>query len=709
MFVFNTRKNVQPMTVFSVVVLIVVIGLTAIIPNVARADSTVGTGTAASCTSNALFNAFTTGGNITFNCGAGPVTIYLNTQIIVNPNGGGSSTLVDGGGLITIDGSMSSLGIFYVNPNSSFVMKNLTLADAKVIGPDGSGGSSSGSPGGDGSSVQGAALTSFGTSVSIINSTFKGNSITGGNGGNGTSANGYKNGQNGGNGGTAQGAAIYNDSGTLNISGSTFQNNNVTGGIGGNGGPNNAGGSGSTNGTGGNGGNAQGSAIYNYLGTVSISGSSFQTNVATGGQSGQGGGSIHSGISGVGGAGGGGAIFNNSGTLTITTSTFTANNAAGGNGAVGVTPAVYDSAAGGNGGDAFGGAVLGNSGSSTSLNIGSSTFNNNSTTGGQGGTGGMSSNAFKPGAGGNGGNAFGGAIASLNSASTFSLYNNTLTTNNATGGTGGTGGNGNSNYANVYSGNGGSGGNAFGGGVSGGGNLTKIINVTLAANGANLGTGGMYGTGGQNGTVGANGTAGGGNANLVVGSSLTNTLLANPTAGGSCSGTFTDGGNNLEFPGNSCGFSAGNHDQLSDPRLGSLGSNGGPTQTIALLSGSAAIDAGNFSVCAASPINNKDQRDQTRLVGTTCDIGAYEYNPSSTPSSYTYNLPLLANVANTAVGQTTTFVTFQNLANSPANFTLQYYDINTGAAASQQVFSLPALGQAAPALNLTPVRAMAVS
>ena len=37
-----------------------------------------------------------------------------------------------------------------------------------------------------------------------------------------------------------------------------------------------------------------------------------------------------------------------------------------------------------------------------------------------------------------------------------------------------------------------------------------------------------------------------------------------------------------------------------------LASNGGPTQTMALGSGSAAIDAGDNTVCAAAPVNNLD-------------------------------------------------------------------------------------------------------
>ena len=63
--------------------------------------------------------------------------------------------------------------------------------------------------------------------------------------------------------------------------------------------------------------------------------------------------------------------------------------------------------------------------------------------------------------------------------------------------------------------------------------------------------------------------------------------------------------------------------------LGTLGNNGGPTQTIPLLIGSPAIDAGNPSGCRDSKGNllTTDQRGLRRPDRddqTGCDIGAYE-------------------------------------------------------------------------------------
>jgi adhesin/invasin len=92
---------------------------------------------------------------------------------------------------------------------------------------------------------------------------------------------------------------------------------------------------------------------------------------------------------------------------------------------------------------------------------------------------------------------------------------------------------------------------------------------------------------------------------------------------GQCQGPtpVTNGGNNLQFGDTSCGFSI-----TADPLLGSLASNGGPTQTMALSEGSPAIGAGNATVCQAAGIDNLDQRGLSRRADTRgrCDIGAYD-------------------------------------------------------------------------------------
>ncbi|MGA2470817.1 MAG: choice-of-anchor Q domain-containing protein [Solirubrobacteraceae bacterium] len=91
----------------------------------------------------------------------------------------------------------------------------------------------------------------------------------------------------------------------------------------------------------------------------------------------------------------------------------------------------------------------------------------------------------------------------------------------------------------------------------------------------------------------------------------------------------TDLGYNWEDR-NTCGFAAaGDLVSQSDTDLGALASNGGPTQTVALLAGSSAIDAGDPAGCtdALGNVLTTDQRGTVRPQGPRCDIGAYEYVP----------------------------------------------------------------------------------
>lgn len=61
-----------------------------------------------------------------------------------------------------------------------------------------------------------------------------------------------------------------------------------------------------------------------------------------------------------------------------------------------------------------------------------------------------------------------------------------------------------------------------------------------------------------------------------------------------------------------------------------LANNGGPTQTLALLAGSLAIDTAAANICANTPVNNLDQRGVARPQGMRCDIGAFELAGAAT-------------------------------------------------------------------------------
>jgi hypothetical protein len=84
----------------------------------------------------------------------------------------------------------------------------------------------------------------------------------------------------------------------------------------------------------------------------------------------------------------------------------------------------------------------------------------------------------------------------------------------------------------------------------------------------------------------------------------------------SCSGSIADGGHNLLFAGSGCRGFVGN------PKLGPLQHNGGPTETMALQPGSAAIDQVPKTGAGCTPT---DQRGVARPQGPACDIGAYEF------------------------------------------------------------------------------------
>jgi len=94
----------------------------------------VGTGTPESCTQAALQTAITKGGVVTFDCGKSPVTIALTATLTVPYT---KSTVIDGAGLVTLDGQ-SAVQILnwnspnYKNNDNSLTIQHMALVNAKT-------------------------------------------------------------------------------------------------------------------------------------------------------------------------------------------------------------------------------------------------------------------------------------------------------------------------------------------------------------------------------------------------------------------------------------------------------------------------------------------------------------------------------------------------------------------------------------------------
>jgi predicted outer membrane repeat protein len=117
---------------------------------------------------------------------------------------------------------------------------------------------------------------------------------------------------------------------------------------------------------------------------------------------------------------------------------------------------------------------------------------------------------------------------------------------------------------------------------------------------------------------------------------LKNTILADNTAtpAGDCvanGSAFTSDGFNLESA-NTCGLNATGDLVNTEPQLGPLQNNGGPTPTQALPVGSPAVDAGSCTDASGTSVT-VDQRGFARpeKAGGRCDIGAFELQPAAAP------------------------------------------------------------------------------
>jgi large repetitive protein len=203
-------------------------------------------------------------------------------------------------------------------------------------------------------------------------------------------------------------------------------------------------------------------------------------------------------------------------------------------------------------------------------------------------------------------NGGGGALASL--GGTLNVYNSTIDGNTATNGGG------------VYHDTAGT---------------VTLLNDTITSNTANGDVGG--------GPLGGGGDSGGVRSLNGVTTNARNTIIALNSAGTNAdSSGVTDSGNNIIG---------------TDPQIGSLTNNGGPTRTRALLPASPAIEAGdNTSATSAGLTTDQRGTGFPRIADSadadttaTVDIGAFELHPSveditdkstaeDTPLSFSFNI-----------------------------------------------------------------------
>jgi hypothetical protein len=178
-----------------------------------------------------------------------------------------------------------------------------------------------------------------------------------------------------------------------------------------------------------------------------------------------------------------------------------------------------------------------------------------------------------------------------------------------------------------------------GGGISG---TVMLTNSTLSGNYASLSGGGIGGSGTiTNSTISGNN---GGGISVYGMLEIGNTTLKAGASGANISnngGTVISHGYNLSSD-DGGGYLTGPGDQINtDPMLGALQNNGGPTLTHALLPGSPAINAGdpNFT---PPPIYDQRGSPFVRVFNGRIDVGSFEVQPPrrATPAPRSRPTPL---------------------------------------------------------------------
>jgi hypothetical protein len=409
-------------------------------------------------------------------------------------------------------------------------------------------------------------------------------------------------------------------------------------------------------------------------------------------------------VGGPGADGGAGGGIYNTGTLTIENSTITDNTSGAGgnggsaeNGGIGTGP-------GANGGDGGDGGNGGGIASTGPLTITNSTISANQSGAGAGGGNGSAATATNDNGGAGGWGGYGGAgggvfVDNASLTVTGSTVSGNQTGNGATPGVGGSG-----NGTGTTGANGGDGAGGFGGGMFAATGPSTFTNDTF------------FGNATGSGDTSADGGVGGGLAVANTTTTLTDVTIADNTASSSvfggggirvnpgfaapvernsiiasnsaptdanCAGpVLIDADHNIVYGDSSCPGA------VENPRLGALANNGGPTETLPLLSGSPAIDTVPASDCVATV----DQRGVGRPQGGGCDAGAYEVAPP------TFGAPTAA-----AGGPESATVSGQVTPNlTDAKLTVRYgtssaYGSSTtatdlGAGAGPKPFSIPLAG-----------------
>ena len=202
-----------------------------------------------------------------------------------------------------------------------------------------------------------------------------------------------------------------------------------------------------------------------------------------------------------------------------------------------------------------------------------------------------------------------------------------------------------------------------GAGIDENGGTLTAVNCTIAANDG----GGLYVGGGSPATL----------DNTIVALNTDGTGIGAPADDIAGSGSVS-GSNNLIGTGGSGGLtngSNGNQVGVANPGLDPNGLqwNGGPTQTIALLAGSPAIDAGSNALAVDANGNplTTDQRGLgfSRIVNKVVDIGAFE---TGNPTGYLVDLTSDTGAGSDGAGDLLYCITQANANTNPLGSLIEF-------------------------------------